>query len=328
MPMSKERKKELDHQRWLERGAELRARQRAEYARVNGHKPGFKQQRTMEEMAAIREGILEILALPENQPATCRQVFYQMVNRGLVEKTENECSNTVGRILIEMRRNGTIEYEAITDGTREVDEVQAYSSIAEMLDVQLRYYHRQRWDTQPYWIGIHLEKGTLAALFQKITYKWCVPLLVTHGFSSLTFAHDVGEAIEAADKPAFIFSFTDCDPSGGKLSAAFEKDIRESAGEIDLTFKRICLTPEQVKQWRLPTRPTKESNHSRDFEGESCELDAIPPKKLMSLIESCILEHLDRAAWDDELEVERREKAELREFIEARKDQQDDDPEE
>ncbi len=288
---------------------------------------GFVRRRTDAEIAAIRQGILEILALPENQPATVRQVFYQAVNRGLVEKTENACDCTIGRLLIAMRRDGTIEYEAITDGTREIDELGGYSSIAQMLNLQLRYYHRERWDTQPFYVAVHLEKGTLAALFQKVTRKWHVPLLVTHGFSSLTFAHEVGEAIEGEDKPAYVYSFTDCDPSGEKVSTAFEKDIRESSGDIDLTFKRVCLSHEQVKKWRLPTRPTKESTHSRGFEGDSCELDAIPPKQLLKLIESCILQHLDREVWDDVLELERSEKAELREFIEARKEQQGDDEE-
>jgi hypothetical protein len=66
-----------------------------------GSSPIRRHRRTKAEMAVIRRGLYEIVA--EGQPMTVRQIFYQAVSRGLVEKTEAEYTGTVGRLLTEMR---------------------------------------------------------------------------------------------------------------------------------------------------------------------------------------------------------------------------------
>ena len=57
-------------------------------------------QRTKADIAAIRAAIVEILTA--DHPQTVRQIYYQLVVRGLVQKTEVEYSQTVSRLLTEM----------------------------------------------------------------------------------------------------------------------------------------------------------------------------------------------------------------------------------
>ena len=58
-------------------------------------------QRTKADIAAIRAAIVETLTA--DRPQTVRQIFYRLVVRGLVQKTEVEYSQTVSRLLTEMR---------------------------------------------------------------------------------------------------------------------------------------------------------------------------------------------------------------------------------
>jgi hypothetical protein len=273
---------------------------------------GFASRRTDAEITALREGIVDIVT--EFEPVTCRQVFYLCVGRGLVEKTENECGS-VDRLLIEMRRNGTISYDSISDSGREIKVPQAYDGLGDMLNHRLSVYRRHRWEDQDCYLGFHVEKATLESLFWDITAEFGVPLFITHGFSSITFAHDIAEDIEASGRPAVIYSFTDNDPSGPLISKALERAIRDCAPDVDLTFERVCLTAAQVEEWRLPERPTKRGGtHAKGFKGKSCELDSIPPDQFRDFIQQHIDQHIDTERYDAVVEAEKADKAKLRRF--------------
>src|SRR4051794_41050289 len=72
--------------------------------------------RSRSAMRDLRGQLREIVAA--YKPMTCRQVFYQAVTRGLIEKTESEYKKTICRLLLAMRRDGQLPYRWITDGTR------------------------------------------------------------------------------------------------------------------------------------------------------------------------------------------------------------------
>ena len=72
--------------------------------------------RTGAEFATLRERLSVLLAA--EHPMTVRQVFYQLVHRGLIAKTEGEYKRTVGQLLLDMRLKGEILFGWIADGTR------------------------------------------------------------------------------------------------------------------------------------------------------------------------------------------------------------------
>jgi len=77
--------------------------------------------------------------------------------------------------------------------------------------------------------------------------------------------------------------------------------------------RRIALTEKQIRQYRLPTRPTKRegNNHARDFEGRSVELDALPSRTLRQLVTDCIELHIT----PDQLSILRTAEESERDFI-------------
>jgi hypothetical protein len=115
-----------------------------------------------------------------------------------------------------------------------------------------------------------------------------------------------------------IYGFGDHDPSGCWISEQIERDLQRHLDDIggfdlgDFLFERIAVTSQQIKEWSLPTRPTKvEGNrHARRFEGDSVELDAIPVHHLHALVRKVIFRHVDlrklrilRAAEESEREL-------------------------
>jgi hypothetical protein len=67
--------------------------------------------------------------LASENPVTVRQVFYRLVSRGIVARTESEYRSTVARLLAAMRREGAIPYRWIADNTRWMRKSQSYACL-------------------------------------------------------------------------------------------------------------------------------------------------------------------------------------------------------
>jgi hypothetical protein len=108
--------------------------------------------------------------------------------------------------------------------------------------------------------------------------------------------HVAAKAIEAKGKPAFIYHLGDLDPSGVDAARDIEAKLRRYAPGAEIHFERPAVTREQVEQWNLPTRPTKQTDtRAKKFNSAtSIELDAIPARQLRQLVRECIERHVDR----------------------------------
>ena len=114
-----------------------------------------------------------------------------------------------------------------------------------------------------------------------------VPLMVARGYASLSFLHSAAEYVNALDIPAYIYHLGDFDPSGVNAGEKIEETLRELAPDAEIYFERIAVTPEQIAEWDLPTRPTKASDtRSKNFGEISVELDAIEPNQLRAIVQA------------------------------------------
>ena len=127
-----------------------------------------------------------------------------------------------------------------------------------------------------------------------MTAQYDLPLMVSRGYSSLSFLHSAAEDIGRLNVLAFIYHLGDFDPSGVNAGEKSESTLRELAPDADIHFQRLAVTPEQISAWGLPTRPTKKTDsRAKKFNSEiSVELDAIEPGVLRDLVERAILCHL------------------------------------
>ena len=253
--------------------------------------PIKRKRRTKVEIKALQSSLYGILS--EDHPQTVRGVFYQATVLGVVDKLENEYK-TVQRNPADMRKNGYIPFIWIADSTRWMRKPRTFTGLEAALRENWKFYRRSIWYDQFDYVEIWMEKDALAGVLYPITSKWDVPLMVTRGYSSLSFLHESAEYINSLNKPTYIYCMGDYDPSGVDISRNIEKGLRQFAPDAEIHFKRIAVTPAQITKWDLPTRPTKKSDsRSKNFKGESVELDAIPAKKLRELVTECIEQHIN-----------------------------------
>jgi hypothetical protein len=291
--------------------------------------------RTRAEMQTIRDGLYEIVEA--DHPMTIRQIFYQAVTKGLVEKTEAEYQGTVIRLLLEMRRDKTIPYHWIADSTRWMRKPNTYTGLAAFIERHQSAYRRDLWAEADSYVEIWCEKEALAGVLFDVTYEFDVPLMVSKGFASESYLHSAAAAIDerAYDKDgndlrdAVVYFFGDYDPSGLKIGQAIETGIRRILvsefgwPEDDnlpqpLAFERVAVTPEQIEALSLPTRPTKIKGNkdARDWDEDtgSVELDAIPAGMLRQMVRDVIEAHIDQDQLDHLHTVEKEEREQLRLF--------------
>jgi len=260
-------------------------------------RPIKRSRRTKKAIETLKEHLYGVVE--ELQPVTVRQVFYQMVNRGLIAKTEAEYDNSVGRLLTQMRLEGELPFDWIADNTRWMRKPRTYSSLESAIKRTAEAYRRSVWDCQDVYVEVWLEKDALAGILYDITAPWDVPLMVVRGFSSISYLHEAAETIMAVDKPTYLYYFGDYDPSGVDIPRNVEVRLREFAPEAEIYFERVAVNPDQIVEMNLPTRPTKKSDsRSKGFEDESVEVDAIPPNVLRVLAERRITQHINSNQYE------------------------------
>jgi hypothetical protein len=264
---------------------------------------------TKAEVEARREVLLDIIEA--GRPMTVRQVFYQATVRGLVEKGESGYAKVQTDLTV-MRRAGELPYDWLADNTRWQRKPRTFNSVEDALRNTAAFYRKALWNEAGSYVEIWLEKDALAGVVYPVTSMYDVPLMVARGYASLSFLYSAAEAINELDVPAYIYHLGDFDPSGVNAGEKIEETLRELAPDADITFERNAVTPEQIAEWNLPTRPTKASDTRAKAFGSSLsvELDAIEPNQLRALVQDTIELHLPaeqfevlKAAEDSEREI-------------------------
>lgn len=247
--------------------------------------------------------------LCEENPMTVRQVFYRLVSLGVIEKTEAKYQRTVVRLLSRMRRERRLPFSWIADSTRWMHKRASYDSTEEALRITAEAYRRQLWADQPVYVEIWVEKESLAGVIFDETDPYDVPLMVAHGYSSLTFLQSTAENLASLSKPAVIYHLGDWDPSGVDIARKIEHDLREFAPDAEIRFTRAAVTAEQIQRLNLPTRPTKKTDsRACGWIGDSVDLDAIPPAELRAMVRGLIEQNIDGYALTLTRIVEREER--------------------
>jgi hypothetical protein len=245
-----------------------------------------RQRATKAEGEERREALLAII--DDGKPMTVRQVFYQATVRGLVEEAESGYAK-VQVDLTKMRRDGSLPYDWLADNTRWQPKPRTFNGVEEALRATAAFYRKDLWADADCYVEIWLEKDALAGVIYPITSMFDVPLMVARGYASLSFLYSAAEYINDLTVPTYIYHLGDFDPSGVNAGEKIEETLREMAPDADISFERIAVTPEQIAEWNLPTRPTKASDsRAKNFREISVELDAIDPNALRALVQKTI----------------------------------------
>lgn len=111
-----------------------------------------------------------------------------------------------------------------------------------------------------------------------------------------------------------VYYFGDYDPSGLMIGEDVQSKLQRYAPGALISFERVAITPRQIQEFKLPTRPTKRdgNSHARNFHGDSVELDALPVEILHDLVRTVIERHIDRRLLESTTQAEEAEREILR----------------
>jgi hypothetical protein len=275
-----------------------------------------------EKARAIREAIFELAY--EHDVVTVRQCFYRLVSAGVVPKDEASGYRPVQLELVRMRREGLIPWRFIADTTRWMRKARSWDELDDALDEVARTYRRNLWRAQGVRVEVWLEKDALAGVVLKATNHWDVPLMVSRGISSVTFLHaaakEAEQAWEEAGVETVVLALFDFDPGGDRGASSIVRGFAEYAPEVPVEFRLLAVTEEQIDEWQLPTRPAKKTDpQAKSWGARAVELDAIPPDRLVQLVDEAIVGYVDRDAWRMEQQVEQSEREILSDLLETRR---------
>lgn len=277
--------------------------------------PAKRPRATKAEMEARRSALIGIVA--EGQPMTVRQVFYQATAHGIVEKSEAGYAK-VPTDLVHLCRDGAIPWDWIADNTRWMRKSTSFGGIGEALEDTARLYRRDLWRDADAYVEVWPEKDALSGVVYPITDAWDVPLMVTRGYASLSFLRTAADTIAAENRSVFIYHLGDLDPSGEDAGRKIEAELRAGAPDAEIHFEQLAVTEDQITDWRLPTRPTKQTDsRAKGFGAISVELDAILPHRLRTLVEDALVRHLPRREWQVLKKVEAGERRQFQEIAEV-----------
>ena len=269
--------------------------------------------RSPAQMAELLSAIIAIID-SEESAITIRHLFYRLVGLDIIEKTERAYKSLCGH-LSHWRKSGEVPWDAFSDSTRWHISQPMFDGIADALRRAKETYRRDLWATQPYYTEVWIEKDAIAGVIADVTREFGVPLFVCRGFASLSSLYSASltfKEVQSRGKVVAIYHLGDYDPSGDAAADAIERTFEEHF-DIGINFERIAILPEHIREFDLPTRPTKGTDsRSRNWTGRECvELDSMPPRELRRLVKGAIVSCIDPHEWRQLKKIEREEKKTL-----------------
>jgi hypothetical protein len=113
--------------------------------------------------------------------------------------------------------------------------------------------------------------------------------------------------------PVLLFRLVgDYDPAGVLIDIALERELREHLDpDIDLQFKRIGITPEQIEAFDLPAKPRKSGDRRSLHIQETVEAEAMP----VSVLRGILVREIEALLPPHALKVAKVEEQSAREYF-------------
>jgi hypothetical protein len=236
----------------------------------------------------------------EHHPVTVRGLYYQAEVAGIpgIGKDQNSYNKVQNQVL----------------------RPRTFDNWQDALETTALTYRRSLWQEADVSVEIWCEKDALAGVISKVTSEYDVPLMVSRGFTSETFAYEAVNAYADSGRPYVIFALYDFDRSGADAARSLQEKVERFGDQkgVDARFNLLGLTQRQVRDWNLPTRLHKRETVAdrRWSHPYACELDAIPPGDLRSLVQTAIEQHLPAGELARLQHIEELERETMLQFLE------------
>lgn len=248
---------------------------------------------------------------------TLRQLYYQFVARDLIPNTERSYKN-LGSIINDGRLAGLIDWSAIEDRTRNVSAAPHWDSPADVIEAARASYQIDMWADQPRRVEVWIEKNALTGVIHDTCRELYVPYFACIGYVSQS---EQWRAFQRSlNHPVTILHLGDHDPSGIDMTRDNDDRLNMVFGG-DVKMIRIALNMDQIEQYNPPPNPAKVKDsrfeqYLQDYGPDSWELDALEPSVINDLIRTHVDEIRDDDLFNERLEQQDDDRAELDRIIE------------
>jgi hypothetical protein len=135
-------------------------------------------------------------------------------------------------------------------------------------DIEPTLYTRDFRGVQPYHLVMIGEKSSLADDLGPLAAAYQADLYLPTGEMSDTLAYRIGETAAADGRPMVVLYFADCDPAGHQMILSVTRKLQALKvllrGMPDFETRRAALTPDQVREYGLPSTPLKNTERRAD----------------------------------------------------------------
>lgn len=258
----------------------------------------------------------------DDMKLTLRQLYYQFVARDILANKLGSYKQ-LGGAVSEGRLAGLIDWDAIEDRARNVQDYSTWESPEQILRGAAASFRLDRWLNQPVRVICLIEKEALAGIFDQACGEYDVPLLPCKGYLSQSemwaMAQRIREHVKVEGQRVVLLHFGDHDPSGMDMS----RDIRDrlelltfgfpitvkATTRNDIAMLRLALNFNQIERYKPPPNPAKETDarfkaYEEEYGDQSWELDALEPRVLRTLVKTRVKSLIDHDKWDAVLERE------------------------
>jgi hypothetical protein len=256
-----------------------------------------------------------------------RQLYYQLVARGYIENNLRSYKN-LGNLISTARQAGLVDWEMIEDRNRETRIPGHWKDPAEIVDAAARQFRIDKWQEQPWYIEVMVEKDALSGVLEPVCRGLDVGITANKGYSSSSVMYEIGKRLSErfdAGKQVCIIYLGDHDPSGIDMGRDVDDRLRMYSQVSQIEIVRAALNYDQIKELHPPENPAKESDarysaYIRKFGTSSWELDAVEPARLAELVTGVVVARRDPDLWEEALQKEEDMRDKLREFVDQYED--------
>ena len=158
------------------------------------------------------------------------------------------------------------------------------------------------------------ETDGMVSILEAVCLEYGVELISGQGFSTIGSKFDMAKAIGSGE--SLILHLADHDHSGREIERALRGDVSawvtELGGRVEV--KNIALTDEQIDEYGLHWEEAKDTGSNHGIGSgitREAQLEAFPPRDLLSLLRYSIEAHLDMNAYREALMLESRWKGQV-----------------
>lgn len=285
------------------------------------YQPKKFQQKALDEIQAANIIIEEYES--QGFAMSLRQLYYQMVARGMRENTKPSYDR-LKTLISDGRLAGLVSWTAIEDRGRNLMGLDTFDSPQKAINwLAQKHYRIDLWADQPFRPEVWVEKAAQEGTVGQICNQLRVDFFSCKGYNSQSEQWRAGRRFAryiAQGQTPIVFHLGDHDPSGIDMTRDNRERLTMFAG-TPIIVQRIALNMPQIEQYNPPPNPVKFSDsraedYEQEFGDSSWELDALAPNVIKDLIEDAILKVRDHKKYDAMLKIEAEDKIVLQQFAE------------